>query len=213
MKLLPIGLVLSCVYLHACNNPEKGSASDNKADSKITAVKDNTQLKIPVTTVLSNGLSSENLVLTSIREGAYPLANLHAEWKDGRSIDLIFNQEDQDYSGPTLQKLKSSIGKSIQVTFATTLENNAMVIGLNNVNILDGKPINATDNWDLISGTLEAPAVSEGDLPDTFYIKKSDGNRMAFPFFITKEMVGANGFHVDVYYSKNEVHLVRSIHP
>ncbi len=213
MKFIPLTLSLSVCYMAGCNNSGKGTISDKQSDSSITTVKDNTQLKAPVTIVLPNGLSKETLTLKSVNEGAYPLASLHAELKDGKSIDLTLNQEDPGYSGPKLQELKNSIGRKLQVTYSTSLDNNAMIIGLNNENILDGKPINPADTWDLVSGTLEAPAVSGGDLPDTFHIKKSDGTRLAFPFFITKEMVEANGIHVDVYYTKNETYTVRSIQP
>ena len=84
MKLLSLILAFFCLWTAGCNNSGKGSAADKKSDSTTIAVKDNTQLKEPVTPVQPNGLTSETLILKSIDEGAYPLATIHGEKKDGK---------------------------------------------------------------------------------------------------------------------------------
>ena len=50
-----------------------------------------------------------------------------------------------------------------------------------------------------------------GDLPDTFSVKKEDGAKVNFPFFITNALVHANGKRVDVYYMLSEINTVKEI--
>lgn len=153
--------------------------------------------------------SLQTVLLKKIEEGAYPMASLNVQLSAGTEITLDLNLE--DYKGVRLAELKKNTGHSIQVLYTTRNENSATQIILNNKNLFDGKPFKQSSGELKAAGVLNAPAVSIGDLPDSFTVKKEDGNILSFPFFITPEMVKANGKKVDVYYMQREVSTVKEI--
>ena len=201
-------IALTALSLAGCNNSNREPGT---ADSIKATVNDNLKVSQPVITNNTNSLKTETILLKKIEEGAYPLAAIDGELKDGSKISFNFNQEDEAYKGPGLRDIVKQTGKHITLTFLTTIENSAMHVVMNNTDILNGKVFKQDNKDEKASGILMTAAITTVDLPDTFQIKKEDGALVSFLFFITDGMVKANGKNVDVYYRKDEINTGKKI--
>ena len=200
-------IALAALSLASCNDSKQ---EPGKVDSpKITIIDSAGGMK--TLNADNSSKSLQNVLLKKIEEGAFPLATIDGELSDGRKISFNFNQEDEAYKGPGLKDIIKNTGKHITVVYVTTMENSALHIVMNNRDILDGKAFKMDNTDEKTSGILMAAAITGSDLPDTFHIKKEDGSLVAFPYFITAEMVKANGKNVDVYYRKDEINTVKEI--
>ncbi len=131
--------------------------------------------------------------LEGSEDAGYPMAYIMlAEEGGGEVVTFNFNQEDG--SGLKIEKMTPLLGKKVVIEYERVEFLDAFDILLNGKSIME-RPA-GTACVKEIKGILDAPKVTESDLPSTYTIKATDGTTYSFETFITPEMVAAHGKEV-----------------
>lgn len=130
--------------------------------------------------------------LEGAEDAGYPMAYIMLADKGGETVTFNFNQEDG--KGLKIEAMNPMLGKNVVIEYERVEFLDAFDILLNGKSILE-RPA-GTACVKEIKGVLNAPQVTESDLPSSYSIKATDGTVYNFETFITKEMVAANGKEV-----------------
>ena len=145
--------------------------------------------------------------VTSIEDGGYPQFTVHVQ-QDARDLALYLDAEDADLGG---QPPQSFSGKTAAIYFKRTPENNLAEIRLAGQSLINGTDEPAGPS---VTGVLSgAEAVTNGDLPDQIAVTDAAGNRTVFEYYVTPEIVAANGREVTAFYTPSEVSRVTLMRP
>lgn len=154
--------------------------------------------------------------LVAAEDAGFPLFNLGISPPGASEPTVItWNSEGStDVDGVSIDEL---VGKTVTVTYRTQPERNALRLVHAGTDLLyfpDDTVPELPSGAVTVSGVLSgAGAPTAGDLPDTLTLTTSDGRVITFEYFITPEMVVANGQMVDLTYvdgTRDEVIAIKA---
>lgn len=141
--------------------------------------------------------------LVAAEDAGFPLFNLAISPPGASEPTVItWNSEGStDVDGVSIDEL---VGKTVTVTYESRPERSALRLVHAGTDLLyfpDDSVPELPSGAVTVSGVLSGAAVpTAGDLPDTLTLTTSDGRVITFEYFITPEMVVANGQMVDLTY-------------
>lgn len=150
--------------------------------------------------------------VTQIEDGVYPQFTVTIQPETGAALALYLNAESgADLNG---QEPASFAGQNV-IAYYTTTEDLALadLRTASGAALLpaDG-PAPAADAL-AITGTLSgAGAVTAGDLPDVITVTDADGIALNFEYYVTPEIVAANGQQVTARYQPGERNEITLLH-
>lgn len=155
--------------------------------------------------------------LVAAEDAGFPLFNLGIRPPGATEPTVItWNSEGStDVDGVSIDEL---VGKTVTVTYQTQPQRSALRMVHAGTDLLyfpDSSVPELPAGAVTVSGVLSgAGTPTAGDLPDTLTVTTSDGRKVEFDYFITPEMVVANGQMVDLTYvdgTNDEVTAIKAV--
>jgi len=144
--------------------------------------------------------------VVSIEDGAYPMFSVSIEFPK-REMQVLFslNVEAADIDQTALNDM---VGKFVSVHYTSELETDLADMYLDGVSLFNNKD-GVQEHWKKVTGILDgADAPTMSDLPGRVYLDVTGHDRMSFEYYITDEMVAANGKEVTAYYVSQGRHNI-----
>ncbi|KAF0183052.1 MAG: hypothetical protein IV086_02055 [Hyphomonadaceae bacterium] len=157
------------------------------------------------------GQASTAATITAVTDAGYPMFAVTATVPGQPApLELLLNAEEADLGGVEPASLA---GKAVTLGYASKDEPSLVDIRAEGHSLLGtAAPKSDDPAWTVVTGTLGGAATpTAGDLPDTIEIADAQGVKHAFDYFITPEIVAANGKQVTGYYVTGTVNRVTSI--
>jgi len=160
--------------------------------------------------IIADGELKEMGLLKEVEDSGYPFATLTIEFPD-RKFKEYFTINIEEAKGADLGTIQKWVGRYVSFTYTSDLTNALLDVQK------DGKSVVSTEKIDFppaikkIVGMLKgADEETLGDLPGKVSIT-NDNKTLEFPFFVTKEMVKANGSDVVGLYDERTQNTLKSI--
>jgi hypothetical protein len=134
--------------------------------------------------------------LIEVEDAGYPIAYISIVANNSDAQESIsFNQE----IAPVfkIEELSKMLNKIVVVEYEETMRLEALDILSNGKSII-GNTGEVRAEAVKYTGTLSALAETKSDMPDEIELKTANGKTLKFEYFITPEMVAANGKTVDI---------------
>lgn len=161
----------------------------------------------PEVRALAEGEKRIDGMVISVEDGGYPLFNLTIDPAEADPLTLTLNDADADLGGASPSEFA---GKESVVYYRTVTENSLMDLRQGEQSLMPEAV--AGDQASTVTGVLSgAEAPSGGDLPDVITVTDASGAATEFPYFITPEIVAANGQEVTALYVPSDRDLVTYI--
>jgi hypothetical protein len=181
--LLSIGFVL----LNSCNGQEKQTAK--------LVTDENEQI------TTKNALREFGL-LKSAEDSGYPFYTVEIEFPE-RKFSEVFTLNIEEIPDVDPGILAGWVGQYVSFEYTSEVINALLDVRQNGKSILGVKPSELPKGLRKISGTLSgATNVTEGDLPSLLRIHDPEDQSLEFEFFITPELVEAEGTLVVGFYDQ-----------
>jgi len=190
--LLSIGFVL----LNSCNGQEKQTAKlvtdENEQITKTEALK-------------------EFGLLKSAEDSGYPFYTVEIEFPE-RKFSEIFTLNLEEIPDVDPGILAGWVGQYVSFEYTSEVINALLDVRQNGKSLLGVKPSELPKGLQKISGTLSgATNVTEGDLPSLLRIHDPEDQSLEFEFFITPELVEAEGTLVEGFYDQRTENKIISM--
>jgi hypothetical protein len=190
--LLSIGFVL----LNSCNGQEKQTAKlvtdENEQITKTEALK-------------------EFGLLKSAEDSGYPFYTVEIEFPE-RKFSEIFTLNLEEIPDVDPGILAGWVGRYVSFEYTSEVINALLDVRQNGKSLLGVKPSELPKGLQKISGTLSgATNVTEGDLPSLLRIHDPEDQSLEFEFFITPELVEAEGSLVVGFYDQRTENKIISM--
>jgi hypothetical protein len=190
--LLSIGFVL----LNSCNGQEKQTAK---------LVTDENE-QITTTEALK-----EFGLLKSAEDSGYPFYTVEIEFPE-RKFSEVFTLNIEEIPDVDPGILAGWVGQYVSFEYTSEVINALLDVRQNGKSILGVKPSELPKGLRKISGTLSgATNVTEGDLPSLLRIHDPEDQSLEFEFFITPELVEAEGSLVVGFYDQRTENKIISM--
>ncbi|MBL8548626.1 MAG: hypothetical protein JNJ73_01475 [Hyphomonadaceae bacterium] len=145
--------------------------------------------------------------VTSVEDGGYPQFTVHV-LQNGVDLPLYLNAEAADLGGATPASFQ---GATAEITYRTTPANNLADLRVNGHSLLNG---DAEPTGPSVTGVLSgASEVTAGDLPGLIVVTDRAGQRTEFEYYVTPEIVAANGKQVTAFYTADTVNRITAMRP
>lgn len=133
-------------------------------------------------------------LLKSAEDSGHPLMALAIEFPE-RGIMQYFSLNLEDVKSVNAQTLSNSIGKYVNFEYQSELINALFDLSLNGtlLNPGDRPPVDPDAMYSVRGILSNAAEVTAGDLRDELYITTEEEITVKIPYFITPEIVEANG--------------------
>lgn len=152
-------------------------------------------------------------MITSIEDSGYPYYNLEIEFPE-RQLKETFLLDLSQLDSIDPQILMSWLGQYVTFTYTSTLVNDLLDLQVNEVSILGNEGMEFPEGVKMISGTLSgAYEVTAGDRPVKISITDPEEASYTFEFFVTPEMVEAEGTLVKGYFTQRTLNEIKSVTP
>ncbi len=151
-------------------------------------------------------------LLRQVEDAGYPFVTLTIEFPE-RAFTGTFSLNLKTVKGITLSGLQQAIGKFVAIRYKSEEVNALIELLWNGESLIQTTSI-AGDEVEIksISGILSnAAEVTTGDTPGELYIKTEAAITEKFPFFITPEIVQANGKSVVGIYQHRKVNTIMAL--
>ncbi|OWY23052.1 hypothetical protein C7N43_03995 [Sphingobacteriales bacterium UPWRP_1] len=151
-------------------------------------------------------------LLKNVEDSGYPFVTLTIEFPE-RGFTEYFSlnlEEVKNVNAPTLSNL---VGRYLSFEYNSEIVNALLDLRMNGVSLLnEGVVTDFDSDTKTIMGILSnAAEETTGDLAGELYIKTEEEITEKFPFFITPEIVRANGKIVVGYYQQRTLNTITSI--
>lgn len=198
MKLNALLLNLGVVLLTACNGQEKQTQQPSSPQQEELMVEE--ALK-------------EFGLLKSAEDSGYPFYTVEIEFPE-RKFSEIFTINLAELPDVDPGLLTGWVGKYVSFEYTSEIVNALLDIRQNGKSLLGVNPSELPKGLKKISGTLSGAAnVTEGDLPSVLRIHDPEDQSIEFEFFITPELVEADGTLVVGYYDQRTNNRITAISP
>lgn len=189
-RLLAISLCLFCInWILSC----KPSVS---VSDKAVSETEKTDSISPTNSIKEIGL------LKNVEDTGYPFVALTIEFPE-RRLTEYFTLNLEAVKSINAQTLSNVVGKYVSFEYASDTINALLDLKLNGKSLLNADEAIEQTDLKTITGILSnAAEETAGDLPGELFIVTEEGVIKKFPFFITPEIVKANGKKVVGYYQQ-----------
>ncbi|MBU6167970.1 MAG: hypothetical protein KGQ86_02950 [Bacteroidetes bacterium] len=152
-------------------------------------------------------------LLKSAEDSGYPFYTVEIEFPE-RKFSEIFTINLAELPDVDPGLLTGWVGKYVSFEYTSEIVNALLDIRQNGKSLLGVNPSELPKGLKKISGTLSGAAnVTEGDLPSVLRIHDPEDQSIEFEFFITPELVEADGTLVVGYYDQRTNNRITAISP
>lgn len=198
MKLNALLLNLGVVLLTACNGQEKQTQQPSSPQQE---------------ELMAEEAMKEFGLLKSAEDSGYPFYTVEIEFPE-RKFSEIFTINLAELPDVDPGLLTGWVGKYVSFEYTSEIVNALLDIRQNGKSLLGVNPSELPKGLKKISGTLSGAAnVTEGDLPSVLRIHDPEDQSIEFEFFITPELVEADGTLVVGYYDQRTNNRITAISP
>ncbi|MFN9682738.1 MAG: hypothetical protein ACK56V_14155 [Bacteroidota bacterium] len=192
--LLSIGFVL----LNSCNGQEKQSQKPSPTEQQ---------------EINEGDVLREFGLLKSADDSGYPFYTVEVEFPE-RKFSEVFTLNLEEIPDVDHGILPGWVGKYVSFEYTSEVINALLDVRQNGKSLLGVKPSELPKGLKKISGTLSgATNVTEGDLPSLLRIHDPEYQSLEFEFFITPELVEAEGTLVVGFYDQRTNNRITTIKP
>lgn len=199
--------VLLCIFCTNWAVSCKPSAS--VSDKAVTETSEtNTILASKAT---SNNAIKEFGLLKSVEDSGYPFFTLTIEFPE-RHLTEYFTLNLEAVKSVNAETLSKLVGKYVSFEYTSETTNALLDLKLNGKSLLNADELAEQTDLKTITGILSnAAEETAGDLPGELFIVTEEEITEKFPFFITPEIVKANGKKVVGYYQPRTQNTITSL--
>jgi hypothetical protein len=197
-------IVCSVFFLVACKSGGAGAETAAQEMADTTTNTDNeASANLPTDPIKEFGL------VKAAEDAGYPFMVLTIEFPE-RQFEENFQLNLEEFPDLDPGKMAAAVGKYASFEYISLVENALLEVKYN------GKPLLKMDGVNLaelnkIQGILSgAEFETTGDLPGMLYIKTEEEYVESFPFFVTPELVAANGKQVVGYFEQRVQNTILS---
>ncbi len=146
-------------------------------------------------------------IIESIEDSGYPMFVVTVDFPD-RQMKSTFNLNIEEIA-MDMAALTALEGKYATIYYLSEMENDLNDLQVSGTSVLGEWAPEINPDWLHITGFLSgAEAETTGDLPGVITITDDTGNQIHFKYFITPEMVEANGTVVTAFYSYRNMETI-----
>lgn len=154
---------------------------------------------------------NERGLLKEVEDGGYPFATLTIEFPE-RKFTEQFTINLGNVTTVTMDDLTKGIGQYVAFAYTSEISNALLDIQLDGESLLgDDAPTLAADTKQIMGKLRGANKETTSDEPGKISITTDDNTTETFAYFVTKEMVAANGKVVIGYFEERTRNTVKSI--
>lgn len=196
MNLNVLLLSVAIVLLASCNGQEKQGQPSTPAEKE--EINKEKALK-------------EFGLLKSSDDFGYPFYTVYIEFPE-RKFSMAFNLNLEEIPDVDPGILAGWVGQYVSFEYTSEVINALLDVTQNGKSLLGLKPSELPEGLKKISGTLSgATNVTEGDLPSLLRINDPEDQSLEFDFFITPELVEAEGTLVVGFYDQRVDNRITTI--
>ena len=196
MKLSVLLLSIGFVFLNSCNGQEK--QTQQPASTEKQEINEGDALR-------------EFGLLKSADDSGYPFYTVEIEFPE-RKFSEVFTLNLEEIPDVDPGILAGWVGKYVSFEYTSEVINALLDVRQNGKSLLGVKPSELPKGLKKISGTLSgATNVTEGDLPSLLRIHDPEDQSLEFEFFITPELVEAEGTLVVGFYDQRTNNRITTI--
>ena len=196
MKLNVLLLSIGFVFLNSCNGQEK--QTQQPASTEKQEINEGDALR-------------EFGLLKSADDSGYPFYTVEIEFPE-RKFSEVFTLNLEEIPDVDPGILAGWVGKYVSFEYTSEVINALLDVRQNGKSLLGIKPSELPKGLKKISGTLSgATNVTEGDLPSLLRIHDPEDQSLEFEFFITPELVEAEGTLVVGFYDQRTNNRITTI--
>ncbi|MEY4047455.1 MAG: hypothetical protein RL284_1006, partial [Bacteroidota bacterium] len=152
-------------------------------------------------------------LLKSADDSGYPFYTVEIEFPE-RKFSEVFTLNLEEIPDVDPGILAGWVGKYVSFEYTSEMINALLDVRQNGKSLLGVKPSELPKGLKKISGTLSgATNVTEGDLPSLLRIHDPEDQSLEFEFFITPELVEAEGTLVVGFYDQRTNNRITTIKP
>jgi hypothetical protein len=198
MKLHVLLLSISFAILNSCSGQEK--QKQQPASTEKQEINEGDALR-------------EFGLLKSADDSGYPFYTVEIEFPE-RKFSEVFTLNLEEIPDVDPGILAGWVGKYVSFEYTSEVINALLDVRQNGKSLLGVKPSELPKGLKKISGTLSgATNVTEGDLPSLLRIHDPEDQSLEFEFFITPELVEAEGTLVVGFYDQRTNNRITTIKP
>jgi hypothetical protein len=198
MKLSVLLLSISFTILNSCSGQEK--QTQQPASTEKQELNEGDALR-------------EFGLLKSADDSGYPFYTVEIEFPE-RKFSEVFTLNLEEIPDVDPGILAGWVGKYVSFEYTSEVINALLDVRQNGKSLLGVKPSELPKGLKKISGTLSgATNVTEGDLPSLLRIHDPEDQSLEFEFFITPELVEAEGTLVVGFYDQRTNNRITTIKP
>lgn len=198
MKLSVLLLSISFAILNSCSGQEK--QKQQPASTEKQEINQGDALR-------------EFGLLKSADDSGYPFYTVEIEFPE-RKFSEVFTLNLEEIPDVDPGILAGWVGKYVSFEYTSEVINALLDVRQNGKSLLGVKPSELPKGLKKISGTLSgATNVTEGDLPSLLRIHDPEDQSLEFEFFITPELVEAEGTLVVGFYDQRTNNRITTIKP
>ena len=198
MKLHVLLLSISFAILNSCSGQEK--QKQQPASTEKQEINEGDALR-------------EFGLLKSADDSGYPFYTVEVEFPE-RKFSEVFTLNLEEIPDVDPGILAGWVGKYVSFEYTSEVINALLDVRQNGKSLLGVKPSELPKGLKKISGTLSgATNVTEGDLPSLLRIHDPEDQSLEFEFFITPELVEAEGTLVVGFYDQRTNNRITTIKP
>lgn len=148
----------------------------------------------------------EKGMLRSVEDVGYPFAILTIEFTE-RKFSESFTINLEDVKTVNMSTLNNWVGKYVSFSYTSEMVNDLIDLQYKGKSLMGDKKVEVGPDAKTITGVLKgAKQATAGDIPDIISV-----NAMTFEFFITPQMVKANGQTVTATYEEATENIIEKI--
>ena len=198
MKLHVLLLSISFAILNSCSGQEK--QKQQPASTEKQEINEGDALR-------------EFGLLKSADDSGYPFYTVEIEFPE-RKFSEVFTLNLEEIPDVDPGILAGWVGQYVSFEYTSEVINALLDVRQNGKSLLGVKPSELPKGLKKISGTLSgATNVTEGDLPSLLRIHDPEDQSLEFEFFITPELVEAEGTLVVGFYDQRTNNRITTIKP
>lgn len=198
MKLPVLLLSIGFAFLNSCSGQEK--QTQQPASTEKQELNEGDALR-------------EFGLLKSADDSGYPFYTVEIEFPE-RKFSEVFTLNLEEIPDVDPGILAGWVGKYVSFEYTSEVINALLDVRQNGKSLLGVKPSELPKGLKKISGTLSgATNVTEGDLPSLLRIHDPEDQSLEFEFFITPELVEAEGTLVVGFYDQRTNNRITTIKP
>lgn len=210
MKLQSCTAALLLTLSIACTSNESKSADAGVAKTPDPVAQSEAPKPLEIPTATDESIKKMGL-LKEVEDGGYPFATLTIEFPERKSKEY-FSLNFEEVKGASLDKVYQWVGKYVSFTYNTDLTNALLDLQIGEKSLVSDEKIELGPEVKQLSGILKgANEETPGDLPGEVTITAKNKPTIAFPFFVTAEMVKANGKSVVGFYEERSQNTITAI--